>query len=226
MKKILLLHGALGSAQQLEPLHQALANQFDVYAFNFEGHGGRPSEEPFSIALFTQNTLQFLQQKDISTISIFGYSMGGYVALHLAKDHPQLVDKIITLGTKFDWSLDSAQREVKMLNPDKIEAKVPAFAQQLAQRHSPNDWKVLLHKTADMMLNMAKGAKLQEQDLQNISTPTLVCIGGADKMVSQAESQEAAAILPNGKLEVVEGFPHPIEKVEVERLAGLIKGFI
>ena len=54
--------------------------------------------------------------------------MGGYVALQLANKHPKYVQKIITLGTKFAWDKETAAKEVKMLNPEKIEEKIPAFA--------------------------------------------------------------------------------------------------
>ena len=47
-----------------------------------------------------------------------GHSMGGYVALKLALKRPELVDRIITLGTKFNWTPEVAAKEVKMLNPD------------------------------------------------------------------------------------------------------------
>ena len=76
-----------------------------------------------------------MNENYIQTIDIFGYSMGGYVALWLARFYPDRVGKIFTLGTKLKWNDEEAEKEIKMLNPEKVELKVPAFAQQLAERH-------------------------------------------------------------------------------------------
>ena len=45
MQHLILLHGALGSKEQLQPLATTLQNTFHVHSFNFSGHGGRPFAE-------------------------------------------------------------------------------------------------------------------------------------------------------------------------------------
>lgn len=58
--KLLLLHGALGSKKQFESLKTVLKDKFDIYDFNFEGHGGVKSDKDFSIQLFTDNVVDFM----------------------------------------------------------------------------------------------------------------------------------------------------------------------
>src|SRR6185436_6771769 len=83
-KSILLLHGAIGSKNQLTPLLPFLNKEFDIHTLNFPGHGGDEiSDEPFSISYFAGEVLKYFDQKNISSLYIFGYSMGGYVALYL-----------------------------------------------------------------------------------------------------------------------------------------------
>ncbi|MEM6684821.1 MAG: alpha/beta hydrolase [Bacteroidota bacterium] len=225
-KNLLLLHGALGSEIQLRPLQQLLSKDFNVHTLNFEGHGGRNSAHEFDMERFADNIVKKLHELKISQTHIFGYSMGGYVALILAKKCPELVNMIVTLGTKFNWSLESAQQEVKMLNPAKIEEKVPAFAKRLYELHQPNDWKILMHKTAAMMLALADGKKLTDQDLLEIQHTVLIGIGALDTMVTVAESENAATQLPNGMLKILEGVQHPIEKVHMNVLATVIRDFL
>ena len=67
-----------------------------------------------------------------------------------------IINSIVTFGTKFNWSKEAAAKEVKMLNPEVIEEKVPKFAQMLKDTHAPNDWKTLLHKTAAMMKGLGR----------------------------------------------------------------------
>ncbi|NRA47992.1 MAG: alpha/beta hydrolase, partial [Phaeodactylibacter sp.] len=122
---LLLLHGALGSKAQFSALKAKLNIDFEVFDFDFQGHGGRTVESPFTMDLFTDNVLSFLDDNDLGKVHIFGYSMGGYVTLNTALKLPGRISKITTLGTKFDWSLESAEKEIKMLNPEKVEEKVP-----------------------------------------------------------------------------------------------------
>ena len=65
--KIILLHGALGSKAQFEKLKGILSSQNEIYDFNFDGHGGVPTEEDFSIDLFADNTLRFIREKNHKT---------------------------------------------------------------------------------------------------------------------------------------------------------------
>lgn len=225
-QNLLLLHGALGSEIQLQPLKDLLSNDFNVHTLNFEGHGGRVSNHEFDMERFAENVAEKLQTLQLTKTHIFGYSMGGYVALTLAKKYPAMVEKIVTLGTKFNWSLASAEREIKMLNPKKIEEKVPAFAKRLHELHQPNDWKEVMHKTAEMMLVLSGEKRLTNEDLQQIPHEVFIGIGALDTMVTIEESENAATQLPNGTLKIIADVKHPIEKVAPEILAKMLRKFI
>jgi len=222
-EKLLLLHGALGSKNQFSTIKKKLTTSFEVHDLNFDGHGGVPADKDYSIDLFTHNALDYLDQKRIDQVVIFGYSMGGYVGLNMALRYPQRIKKVITLGTKFDWSYTSAQKEVDKLNPSVIEAKVPHFAQKLQQEHHPLDWKDVVQKTGNMMLAMGKGEKLKDEDLRRIEVPVFVGIGTLDSMVSLEESDYAVSLLPQAKLIKMEGAKHPIEKVDPALIIDLIQ---
>ncbi len=223
---LVLLHGALGAASQFGALKTALENDRSVSVLNFSGHGGKPFAPGFSIETFAQELLSFFDQNDMEKADVFGYSMGGYVALQLARVAPERIGKIITLATKFDWTPETAAREVKMLDPEKIEEKVPAFAEMLAVRHAPNDWKELLRKTADLMLALGGRNLLEVNILRKIPHPALICLGDKDQMISVEETRRAAEALPNGKLLIFDETPHLFEKVDVEKLAAEIRNFL
>ncbi len=224
-KPLLLLHGALGSQTQFQSLLPLLEADYDLFHFNFDGHGGVESTAPYTMALFVENTLNFLDQNGLAQVDVFGYSMGGYVALNLALQNPERLGRILTLGTKFAWTPESAAREVKMLNPQKIAEKVPAFAQQLAQLHAPLAWEGVVEKTAQMMLAMGEGQRLSMEDLGQIKQEVLIGLGSEDRMVTLEESEKAAEALTQGRLLSLAGQPHPIEKVDFSVLAHSIKNF-
>ena len=227
MQHILLLHGALGSKDQLQPLATALGNTFQVHTFNFSGHGGRPfSNTAFSIPFFCEQIVEFMQEAGIAQASIFGYSMGGYAAMYLAKQHPEKINKLITLATKFHWDEKTAAREVKMLDGKTIQEKVPAFAAQLQQRHAPNDWQDLLNKTSELLTDLGKRNSLLLEDYASITTPCLVLLGDRDKMVTLDETIAVYKQLPNAQCGVLPGTPHAFEQVNMGLLKQLISQFI
>jgi pimeloyl-ACP methyl ester carboxylesterase len=227
MQHLLLLHGALGSKDQLKPLASALHNSYQIHSFNFGGHGGRPfPEKTFSIPLFSDQILEYLQGSGVDRVNIFGYSMGGYAAMHLAKHHPNKVNKLVTLATKFHWDENTAAREVKMLDGKTIQEKVPAFAAQLQQRHAPNDWLLLLNKTKQLLIDLGNNNNLKPEDYATITTPALVLLGDRDKMVTLEETLAVYKQLPNAQFGILPGTPHAFEQVNLSLLAFMIEGFI
>jgi pimeloyl-ACP methyl ester carboxylesterase len=140
-KPLILLHGAIGSSVQLQPLRESLHDIFDIHVLDFPGHGGKALPEHFSIPYFASVVEAYVKENRLGPVHVFGYSMGGYVAAYLALRFPDVVDKIATLATKFLWTEEIAAKEIKMLQPDVISQKLPAFAKILEQRHQPQDWR-------------------------------------------------------------------------------------
>lgn len=222
MNPVLLLHGALGSKSQLEPLKSLLEKKGrSVFLMNFSGHSGEPFSKTFGIEAFADDVLNFLNGNSLEKVDIFGYSMGGYVAVWFAHLHPERVEKIVTLGTKFDWNPASAEHETKKLNPAKIEEKVPAFARLLQNRHAPNDWKELLAKTSAMMTGLGGKPLLDEKIFKSVKNEIQILLGDQDDMADRNFSEEVSKMLPNAKFTVLPTTPHPIEKVDLSHISRL-----
>jgi pimeloyl-ACP methyl ester carboxylesterase len=227
MQNLILLHGAIGAASQLDELAIALKGSYNIYTMDFSGHGGQPfANEVFSIKLFAEDTLRYLEEQEINTPSIFGYSMGGYVGMYLAKHYPEKIDKVVTLATKYEWSEAIANKEIQMLQPEKIEAKLPAFATTLRERHYPNDWKKVLYNTAEMMTVMGNNSVLRSEDYKMIRNKVLLLIGDRDKMVSVDETMNVYRLLPDAQLGILPDTAHPIEQVDTDVLSMLVKRFV
>ena len=215
---LLLLHGAIGASDQLMPLQAQFPG---ALLFDFPGHGGTTFPEAFSIPVFAEAVLRRMDELQIAQSDFFGYSMGGYVALYLARHQPERVGKIVTLATKFAWDEATAQKEVKLLDPQKIAEKVPKLAAALEKRHAPNDWKLVLQRTAEMMLALGKEPSLKEEDFKQITHPVLLSVGDRDTIVSLEETIAVFRALPNARLAVHPDTPHPVEQVDVERVAAV-----
>ena len=221
--KLLLLHGALGSREQFKRLIPLLSSSFEIHSFDFDGHGKNDSSSAFSIERFSENALHYLDEHGIETADIFGFSMGGYVALNLAFTNPDRIQRIITLGTKFDWTPESAQREVGQLDANKIEAKVPQFADHLKSVHGANRWRSVLDRTGHLMTELGNSPILVEDVLSRIKHTVLVCRGEKDRMVSEDESVQVAGNLKNGVFRSIPDVVHPIEQNDQELISPIIK---
>lgn len=225
MKDIILLHGAIGAEDQLLPLDKQLGEKkFKVHHFSFSGHGGQAFAPYFGIEQFAAELYQYILERNLEQPNIFGYSMGGYVALYLESQKPKLIGKIATLATKFDWTPEGAVKEAAMLNPETIQQKVPNFAEALQKRHG-DQWVELLNKTAEMMKVLGDAPLLSEAVLKTIESPVLLGLGDKDSMVSLDETRKVFAALPKCNMYMLPSTKHPIEGVNVELLSTILANY-
>jgi pimeloyl-ACP methyl ester carboxylesterase len=215
---LLILHGAIGASSQFTMLAHLLSDRYEVHLFDFPGHGGKPMPAgPFSIPLFAAAAAEYIAA--LPPVVIFGYSMGGAVGMYLAKHYPANVQQVITLGTKFYWDGPTAEGASKTMDPERITAKVPALAKQLEAMHAPNDWVTVLHNTTAMLHRMGVENPLQ---VDGITVPVQIMQGDRDKLVTLEESISIYQQLPDARIAVLPGTPHPIEQVNPELVAAMI----
>ena len=223
MQSIILLHGALGCDSDLTGLSESLAEYgFITHHFSFSGHGNVPFQKAFGIEQFANELHDFIELNKIDKPNLFGYSMGGYVALYYALLNRWPIDTIITLGTKFNWSNDVITKETGQLNPQIIEEKLPSFAKLLKAKHGTN-WVDLLSKTADLMKEINQKQFLSVEKLTEIKHRVVLGLGDKDTMVSLDETLAVRKMLPNSYMYVLPDTKHPFETVDVNLLAFLIK---
>ncbi len=223
MNPVILLHGALGSSQLWEPLIPLINSHWEVHTLDFSGHGGQSfNEKGFGIPVFAEEVVQYLDQKQLEKADIFGYSMGGYVGLYVAMHHKNRIGKITTMGTKFDWNPDAAEKESAFLKPEIMEQKIPDFVGVLKKRHHPNDWKSLVSNTATMINDLGQKPLLTKEDLSKIKNEVVIGWGEKDRMVSREESEMAASALPNGRVTILQNTPHPLEGCDPHKLFSLL----
>lgn len=224
---LLLLHGALADKSQFDSLIPRLNDGFDVHTINFEGHGDlRATDRPFRIKYFAQNVLAYLSERDIKKVNIFGYSMGGYVALTLTKNHPKRIEKIATLGTVLQWDEEKAESECRYLNPDKIMKKVPHFATGLEKQHKCG-WETMVNKTSEMLHCLGKKPDLKKEDWPGLRHSIRLYVGDRDTTAGLEETVKIYRKIKQSELCVLPDTAHPFKKINKEILAkSLLKYFV
>src|SRR4051812_14706946 len=100
---LVLLHGGLCTNDTWAPQLPALAERFRVLAPERQGHGHTADlEGPLSYAGMTAHTIDFLDTVIAGPAHLVGWSDGGIVALLIAIARPELVRKLVVIGTNFD----------------------------------------------------------------------------------------------------------------------------
>ncbi|MCG3138222.1 MAG: 4,5:9,10-diseco-3-hydroxy-5,9,17-trioxoandrosta-1(10),2-diene-4-oate hydrolase [Phycisphaerae bacterium] len=84
------------------------AMQFHVVAVDLPGFG--KSDKPdvdYELDWLCDRLIDFMDAKGLKRVNVLGGSMGGHLALMLAIDHPQRIDKVIMMGATGAWASPS-----------------------------------------------------------------------------------------------------------------------
>lgn len=222
---LLLLHGALGSAAQLAPLASALAPRFTCHAIDFIGHGATPLTGPLSVERLVEQVAEYVTTHALAPVNVFGYSLGGYVALQLAATRPTLVRAVATLGTKLEWTPKVAERMAAMMDPDGMAERSPKLVAALREAHPATGWERVCTETRDMLATLGAVPLLTRASYTAIPQRVRLIIGDRDDTVGLTEAAAAFAAIPEAELEVLPRTGHAIARVDVERLSSSLGAF-
>ncbi|WP_019588824.1 alpha/beta fold hydrolase [Deinococcus apachensis] len=223
---LVLLPGALQSATALAPLAAALTPFADVLPLDLPGHGGQPIPDVLRPQEMAEAVVAELDRRKVARAHLFGYSLGGYVGLLLARVHPERVASVFAHATKLAWTPEVAAREVRGLDADRILEKAPAFAATLQQAHAPQDWQRLTRRVADLLTGLGENPDVTDSVLRALKVPVHLSLGDHDRMVSLEETVAAYRALTRGRLLVLPGVTHPFEPQVQERLAPELRAFL
>jgi len=97
---VLLIHGNMSSSVHWQTTMEDLEKDFTVYAPDLRGFGESSYNTPFdSLKCLAEDLSAFIDAVGINKFTIVGWSTGGGVALELAALRPEIVSKVITLGS-------------------------------------------------------------------------------------------------------------------------------
>lgn len=103
-KALIIIHGFLGMSDNWKTLSmQYVAHGFQVHALDLRNHGKSFHSNVFNYTVMVQDVVAYCQFHQLTSIDIIGHSMGGKVAMLLATNYPDLVDRLIVadIGPKY-----------------------------------------------------------------------------------------------------------------------------
>jgi 2-succinyl-6-hydroxy-2,4-cyclohexadiene-1-carboxylate synthase len=243
-----LLHGFTGSAETWTEFREKLESQFKVIALDLPGHGLSSSPDNparYSLDRFAGDIAVVLDELDVQSTALFGYSMGGRAALRFAAAHANRVSSLILESTSSGIHDEKARLQradadnvlANVIERDGIAAfvsrweRLPMWESQsalpdagrarLRAQRLANNPKGL----ANSLRGAGAGADAPITDrLRNISAPTLVIAGELDPQYIEHGRRLVAAI-PDARLEIIPGAGHAIHLERSDAVISEITAF-
>jgi pimeloyl-ACP methyl ester carboxylesterase len=221
---IVLLQHFMGNLDTYDPaITNALAAGRDVILTDNAGVGLSTGIAPETVAGMARDAASLIDALGLEQVDLFGFSMGGYVAQQLTVDRPELVRRLILVGTgprggegMAQLAPETAPLFGKAYDPqdlmwlpiffstsDASQASGQRYLERIRARTEDRDvpvseTTVTAHSTAAREWGAAAPGSFDY--LNGISQPTLVVNGSNDIVVPTINSYLLQQNLPNAEL--------------------------
>jgi pimeloyl-ACP methyl ester carboxylesterase len=209
---ILLIHGFASSRSinwQRPGWYDALIKAGRrVIALDLRGHG--ESEKPhdegaYAERLMAGDVIHLMDHLGIESADVMGYSMGGFITLHLLMEHRERFAHAIIGGVGENYFAPvtvNADRVVEALLAPNASAVSDPVAKtfRVFAESSGSD----LHALAACFKRSR--TPYSPQELAGVTNPVLIVVGDKDAMIGSVEP--LASAIPNSKLVIVKGRDH------------------
>ncbi len=219
---LLMLHGWTVSADiNFFTAYGALRSSYRVVALDHRGHGrGMRSTEEFSLEACADDAAALLRELDVppGRTIVLGYSMGGPIALLLARRHPELVDGLVSQATALEWRASLADRSRwRMLPIAEVALRVSSgegvverlIDQAVSQSPDLEPWRAWLEAEISRGLGRTlvdAGRALARFDsrpwAREIRVPAVVCVTTRDILVPPRKQRVLARELDAEVIEI------------------------
>jgi pimeloyl-ACP methyl ester carboxylesterase len=177
---LVLLPGAFWTIEAMGELVAQLATTRRVIAVELQGHGHTADiDRPLSFELMADDIAALITSLGLEQADLFGYSLGGGVALQTAIRHPEVVRKLALASTAFKrdgWYPE----DLAAMSAMSVEAfaGTPIHEAYLKTSPRPQAWPTVVAKVRQLTTSDYDWA----EDVAALKTPVLILVGDADGM--------------------------------------------
>lgn len=233
---LVLLHGAYMTIDSaFGELLPAFAATRQVVAVELQGHGRTADiDRPIRYEDMADDVAALIEHLNIESVDVFGYSMGGGVALQLAVRHPELVRKLVAASAtyKSEGMYPELLAMIETITPEAF-AGSPPEAEYLRLAPNPGDFPTLVTKLTQLDTVLQDWP---DEDMRAIKAPTLLIIGDSDvvrpehavalfRLLGGGVAGDLAG-LPQSQLAVLPGTMHVTVIERTELLLAIILPFL
>lgn len=240
---VLLIHGFPFTSRMWLPQLSGLAHAGQVLAPDLPGFGSTPAAEPpFSIDHLAQACIATLDAQGIAGPAVIGgLSMGGYIALAVARLFPDRLRGLMLFSTRAgadgdeakanrDKAIATAQEQGPAPAGEGMFPKLLAPANYEAQPETATELKTIMAGATTAGVVMALTAMRDRPDatplLGQISAPTLIVHGEEDQVIPKSEAEAMAAAIPGSQLHLIAQAGHVPNLEQPEEFNRIIGEFL
>ena len=223
---LVVLHGALGSTTlETDRLVRHWERDHRVLALDFEGHGasGDTGRVP-DWAAFVDSVRTVCEAFDLQRAALFGFSMGGSVALAAAHALPDRFARVAVHAVNVQWTEDEVPPMVDPMDPVRMETEHPYWARRLRETHGER-WQALVTRMI-AFTRALPGDHISDALLGSLVQPVLVSAGDADRYFDLRHAVHLRRTIPNARLWVLPGLDHPIQGLDAASFARTVGAFL
>jgi len=219
---LIILHGFFASARNWRQVAKKLSEQYHIYIIDLRNHGQSPHNAIMDYPAMSSDIKQFIVEHGIKGVNILGHSMGGKVAMYLALNTPDIINKLIVADispTNYKHSFDVIIRALKSvpladINNRKqadelLSATIPelSFRQFLLQNlvlvGGHYQWRIDLDIFAASADNII--AFPEVESLIPYAVPVLFLAGANSNYIKEAD---VYSLFPSAKIECIQQAGH------------------
>ena len=236
-KAAFLLHGFGGDLNNWLFNHQALISNRTVITIDLPGHGSSSKDVGNgSFGFMVETILQFMKELDIMEADWVGHSMGGAIALQLAKSHPEMVRSLTLIGSAGlgeeingdylrGFTQSQSRRELKPFVQQLFKDSSLATRQlveDLLKFKRIDGVQVCLQTIMDCFIDGDKQVEILTNVLESQDIPALVIWGKEDRILPV----DHAGSLPNQvQVKILEDGGHMVQMESASEVNQLINEF-
>jgi len=224
-RPLVLLHGAFGTAEAWAGVLPTLAKTRQVIILEQQGHGHTADRDaPLTYEQMADDTAALLKQLNAKGADIFGYSVGGIVALGVAIRHPEVVGRLAVLGANAGRLKDVFEPESYAQFQSIPADFAPDVLKQPYDRVAPDKtrWPVLVRKIKELGRDF-EGYSTQE--VRSIKAPTLIMLGDREG-VRPEHAVEMFRMIPNAQLAILPASDHFLLFTNPDKVLGTLVPFL
>lgn len=243
---LVLLHGWGMSSAVFAPIMGALSGCFRVLAPDLRGHGRSAPGPGYRLEDLAGDIEEWLETVQITDCCLFGWSLGGMVALDLAERLGDRLTRLILVSTtpcfveRESWKAGQPEAQVKILarqfRRDPRQAMQDFFLRQFDGEDIDEEKLLIFRRTLlDSSPLPTKEAGLGcldtlcRTDLRHrggVDVPTLVVHGTGDSIIPVAAGKYLSAYLPNAQWVALDRTGHAPFISRSEQCGALIRTFL
>lgn len=221
---VVLLHGFPFNRSMWREQIDALSATHRVIAPDLRGHGASSvTSEPATMEEMAADVAALLDELRVGATVFVGLSMGGYVALALAREYATRVRALVLADTRAQADDEdgrrtreaTAQRVLEEGMEPIAETMIPKLLAPSTRSDRPDTIErvrtMILHTEPEGAASALRGMALrrdQTEFLPSLRSPALIMVGSEDAITPPSDSKAMHERIADSELEIIEGAGH------------------